>query len=122
MIIIENKLKTIKVRVSEQEKEIIKKNATISNMDISKYVRLAAIKNQPIIVKDFGELEGVEDAIRDTNYNIKKIGNNINQIAHILNDDGEVTKEMVNVILKDLKEIKDEVVKIERIAYKVYDF
>ena len=83
----------IKFRVTEEEKDIIKnrmQECHITNM--AKYLRQMAI-NGAIFVTDYSEL-------KERNYELHKIGVNINQIAKKVNETG-------NIYSHDIDEIKE---------------
>jgi|GEM_PF-3590636 len=74
----ENKTTRIPIKISNSEKEEIKDRAKKIGMTVSAYIRTVALKQKIVIKTD-------KQMIRQ----IKYIGNNINQIAHIFNIRGE---------------------------------
>lgn len=93
------------MRLSEEEKENIEEKATISGLTLSEYMRQAAVTAS---VKINIIHEPNVDQISDLAYQLKKIGININQIAHKLNGDGEFdssTKENLNISLSEATEL-----------------
>lgn len=116
-----NKTEIIRVRVTEKEKELIYKNAAKAGLDFSKYVRHVAISKQPIIIKDIGDLEEVESKIGNIEYEINKLGVNINQIAKVLNEGNVVPSTTINSLLKVLKRLDSRMEKINEVIAKSYD-
>jgi hypothetical protein len=74
----ENKTTRIPIKISNSEKEDIKNRAKKLGMTVSAYIRTVALKQKIVISTD-------KQMIRQ----IKYIGTNINQIAHIYNMRGE---------------------------------
>lgn len=93
--------KNIHLRINEKDLQIIKRNMDKYNIqNMSFYMRTVAIK--PYIINvDSNEL-------RQVNYEINKIGVNINQIAKLANQNKEINN-------ADIKEIKDLMKKLESI-------
>jgi len=89
------KIKQMLIKVSESEKNEIKSKSDKLDMNVSSYVRHAAL-NKRIIIKTDKEM------IRQVRY----IGNNINQIAHQLNinSDGLLIEEAY-IQLKEYKQM-----------------
>lgn len=117
----ENKTQTIKVRVTEKEKEIIYKNAEESGLDFSKYIRHVAITKKPIIIKDIADLEAVETKIGNLEYEINKLGTNVNQIAKVLNGGKMVPENTINSLLKVLERLENRMEKIHDTLAKSYE-
>lgn len=109
------------IDITNKDKKIIENNAKRSGLDISKYIRYVAIKNQPIIIKDIGNLEAVETKIGNLEYEIKKLGNNINQIAKVLNEGNTVPGATINSLLEVLKRLDSRMEKINKVLAKSYD-
>jgi len=74
----ENKTTRILLKISFSEKEEIKDRAQKLGMNVSAYMRTAALKQKIVIKTD-------KEMVRQ----IKYIGNNVNQIAHQYNMRGE---------------------------------
>lgn len=71
-------IRKITIRLTQQEYSDIEKKAAALHVDISKYVRRTILDNpyeKPELIKECQNLS----------YEINKIGNNINQIAHLHN-------------------------------------
>lgn len=100
----------ITFRLTQKEYETLKKEAAKKHLDVSKYVR-ATITNNPYENKDL-----VEEC-RNLNYEINRIGNNINQIANRHNanlyhpDDIEELKIMLNHIWDLVHRLRKEIMR-----------
>lgn len=100
-----NKTRTHRIEfiLSDTEYEMLQdrmRRCNITNM--SKYLRLMAI-NGCIIVPDY-------TAIKERNYELNKIGVNINQIAKKVNETGQISASEINT----LKELMDEIWQSQR--------
>ena len=103
-------------RISEEDNEYLLEMAGQQNMDVSKYLRyLIAADKQAHMVSEyrFANLckRQIATAISDTNYEINRIGNNINQIAYHLNAGMYHQKEAASLEVM-LKEVKKQVDKL----------
>lgn len=91
------------VRMTPEEKDRLQKNmATCHCTNMSRYIRQMAL-NGLIIYSDASD-------IRERNYELNKIGTNINQIAHRVNQSGSIYKEDV----EKLKELMDTIWQSQR--------
>lgn len=88
----ENKTETIQIRLTKDEKEKIKLNASLLSVTVSEYI-MRTIKRKRLVV--FEEFSGIL-------YQLSKIGNNINQIAHTANSNKIVTENQINEIKTQL--------------------
>lgn len=90
----------LKFYVFEEEKEFILKKMEVCKINnISAYLRKVAIDGK-IEVNDYSW-------VRELNYNLNKIGVNINQIAKRVNETGSVYKSDMNDICNKMNEIRD---------------
>lgn len=88
----------IKFRVTEKERDCIyEKMKQLSTDNMEAYLRKMAIDGF-IIHVDYSEL-------KEMTMQIQKIGVNINQIAHRINETGAVYKEDMKIIQKAMMEI-----------------
>lgn len=117
----ENRSEVITVRVTRKEKELITKNVEASGLDFSKYIRHVAITNQPIIIKDIVDLELVESKIGNIEYEINKLGVNVNQIAKVLNEGNVVPLTTINSLLNVLERLDKKIETINEVIAKSYD-
>ncbi len=90
----------LKFYVFEEEKEfILKKMERCKIKNLSAYLRKVAIDGK-IEIHDYSW-------VRELNYNLNKIGVNINQIAKRVNETGSVYKSDMNDICNKMNEIRD---------------
>ncbi len=91
----------IKFRVTEKERDLIyEKMAQLSTDNMEAYLRKMAIDGMIINVDYSG--------LKEMTMQIQKIGVNINQIAHRVNETGEIHQ-------KDIETIKKAMIKIWRL-------
>lgn len=96
-----NRNNTIKIRVSDEEKATILKCAERSGMNISTYIRKAAMQEK-IIVCDNASLYKLSSSLR-------MIGSNINQIAKVANSTGNVYSADVEDIRHNVEAVQKQV-------------
>lgn len=91
-------------RVTPSEKQRIEQEAGNKNMDVSDYIRSRLEKPHHITAKDIDEVR------RKISYEINRIGNNINQIAHHYNAYGldEISEELMDY-MRELKKILSDI-------------
>ena len=90
----------LKFYVFEEEKKFILKKMEVCKIDnMSAYLRKVAIDGK-IEINDYSW-------VRELNYNLNKIGVNINQIAKRVNETGSVYKSDMNDICNKMNEIRD---------------
>lgn len=90
----------LKFYVFEEEKKfILKKMERCKIKNLSAYLRKVAIDGK-IEIHDYSW-------VRELNYNLNKIGVNINQIAKRVNETGSVYKSDMNDICNKMNEIRD---------------
>ena len=78
------------------------------------------MKNRPIIIKNLIELEPIEKSIGDLIYQIKKIGNNLNQISKNLNQGGYIDNKTVLSIINVSEKLDKRVKLISNTIEKAY--
>lgn len=90
----------INFRVTPSDKQRIEEAAASREMDLSEYIRSQLERPREITSKDIDEIR------KKMSYEINRIGNNINQIAHHYNAYGvdDIAYELVDY-MKELKEI-----------------
>ena len=91
------KLARIDLRMTPEEKENLKRKAAEAHMTVSKYI-LHLSQTKRIILRD---------DIAELTVEISRIGNNINQIAHVGNTQKFVYKAQLNDVMKHLQEIEE---------------
>lgn len=89
--------KSIKIMCTEIEKLQIEKLAAENNMNIGNYMRKMALEGY-IINVDFSELKQLV-------YEVNRIGNNVNQIAHHVNTNKTIFKSDIEDINKQIASI-----------------
>ena len=91
------KLSRVEVRMTPEEKENLKRKAAEAHMTVSKYI-LHLSQTQRILLKD---------DIAELTVELSRIGNNINQIAHVGNTQKFVYKVQLNDVMKHMQEIEE---------------
>lgn len=107
--------------VNKKEKEIIEKNAFKVGLNISQYLRYIALKNQSIIIKDLVELEPIEKTFGNIEYQIKKLGTNVNQISKNLNEGGSISEATIISLINVLEKLNLKMEEIEKVIAKGYE-
>ena len=99
--------------VNEQEAQRIKlimKETGITNFSV--FARRACC-NKEIFTLDFSEYKNIISEISATKSELKRIGNNINQIAKHLNENkNNQTKELMSDYQKQLENLEDKIQKV----------
>lgn len=96
----------IKVYVTDDEKEQIRKNMQTSGLStLTNYVRLMAL-NGRVIKIDFSTLKESLSETGQYVYELNKIGNNLNQIAHKLNQTDIVEQEDVEYLVSEFVKLQ----------------
>jgi len=75
VVVIANKTKIIKCRVTPEEYEIITKKAKKSNMNISRYLSFSALEKDIIVFEE----------LKEFTHQLSKVGVNLNQIVMLCN-------------------------------------
>jgi len=83
-----NKDKRINIRLTEKEKKLIETKAKKCNMTITKYIINSCLKDKIIIV----------DGLDKVDAELRRIGNNINQLTRLSNE-----RRIKTVELKELR-------------------
>ena len=84
----------IVIRVTKQEKERLIKKSQKAEMTLSKYLIEQGLEREIVIIED----------VKNLVYELRKIGNNINQLTHLANS-GVIKKVYLNEFKSDLKKI-----------------
>ena len=97
----ENRDKFIKIRVTESEKEQIRRNAKESNFTMSDYSRKLILKKK-IAKPKYSHEDAllISNSLRETKKALNKIGSNINQIAKFANTNSSLSDEDLNVLAR----------------------
>ena len=95
----ENKTKRLEIRLTESENQQLLEAATIAGLSVSSYVRRKTLQGELGVMDSFEFVKLYNQYL----YELRKIGNNINQLAHyanilLANDvySEDVVKEMTN--------------------------
>lgn len=115
-----NKTETITIKLTKKEKKQIEENAKKLDITVAQYSRYVLMKNRPIIIKNLIELEPIEKSIGDLIYQIKKIGNNLNQISKNLNQGGYIDNKTVLSIINVSEKLDKRVKLISNTIEKAY--
>lgn len=84
----------IVIRVTKQEKERLIKKSQKAEMTLSKYLIEQGLERDIVIIND----------IKNLVFELRKIGNNINQLTHLANS-GVIKTVYLNEFKNDLKKI-----------------
>lgn len=102
----------LKFRVTEKENKAIREKAEKAKMNLSRYLRTSAV-NEQIALYNTADLYGFRT-------DIKKIGNNINQIATVVNSNGSLYKQDFYDLKKEVSELKKSIEKyLKPLSYEV---
>ncbi|MBQ5564213.1 MAG: plasmid mobilization relaxosome protein MobC [Clostridia bacterium] len=96
------KTERLQLRLSPEEKEMLMKKAAESRMTVSDYLANLVANKKVETVKSIPALI----------YEIRKIGVNINQIAHIGNSQRYLDNNLLNKVIADMENVKTLVQKI----------
>ena len=96
------KTERLQLRLSPEEKEMLIKKAAESRMTVSDYLANLVANKKVETVKSIPALI----------YEIRKIGVNINQIAHIGNSQRYLDNNLLNKVIADMENVKTLVQKI----------
>ena len=92
-----NRTVIMKFRVTEEEAAEIRRKAAVAGMNISRFLRTSAVKSQ-VVLYNTADVFGLRSEI-------KKIGNNINQIAMVVNSNRSVYLSDVRELRKQFNEM-----------------
>ena len=92
-----NRTKVMKFRATEEEAAEIRRKANAAGMTVSRFLRTAAVNSQ-VVLYNTADLFGLRSEI-------KKIGNNINQIAMVVNTNRAVYQSDVRDLKNQFSEL-----------------
>ena len=92
-----NRNTIMKFRATEEEAAEIRRKAAAAGMNVSKFLRTSAVKSQ-VVLYNTNDLYGLRSDLR-------RIGNNINQIAMVANSNRSVSLSDVRELRKQLNEM-----------------
>lgn len=89
----------MKFRVTEEEAGEIRRKAAAAGMNVSKFLRTSAVKSQ-VVLYNTADIYGLRSDLR-------RIGNNINQIAMVVNSNRAVYQSDVRELKKQFSELSE---------------
>ena len=94
-----NRTTIMKFRVTEEEAAEIRRKAAAAGMTVSRFLRTAAVNSQ-VVLYNTADLFGLRSELR-------RIGNNINQIAMVVNSNRAVYQSDVRELNKQFSELSE---------------
>ena len=102
----------MKFRATEEEADEIKRKAAAAGMNVSRFLRTSAVKSQ-VVLYSTANIYGLRSDIR-------RIGNNINQIAMVANSNRSVYLSDVRELRKQLNEMSGSIAEhLKPLSYEV---
>ncbi len=89
----------MKFRATEEEAAEIRRKATAAGMTVSRFLRTSAVNSQ-VVLYNTADLFGLRSELR-------RIGNNINQIAMVVNSNRSVYQSDVRELKKQFSELSE---------------
>ena len=94
-----NRTTIMKFRATEEEASEIRRKAAAAGMTVSRFLRTAAVNSQ-VVLYNTADLFGLRSELR-------RIGNNINQIAMVVNSNRSVYQSDVRELKKQFSELSE---------------
>ena len=94
-----NRNTIMKFRATEEEASEIRRKAAAAGMTVSRFLRTAAVNSQ-VVLYNTADIFGLRSEI-------KKIGNNINQIAMVVNSNRSVYGNDIRDLKKQFSELSE---------------
>ena len=94
-----NRNTIMKFRATEEEASEIRRKAAAAGMTVSRFLRTSAMNSQ-VVLYNTADIFGLRSDIR-------KIGNNINQIAMVVNSNRSVYQSDVRELKKQFSELSE---------------
>ena len=94
-----NRNTIMKFRATEEESAEIRRKAAAAGMTVNRFLRTAAVNSQ-VVLYNTADIFGLRSEI-------KKIGNNINQIAMVVNSNRAVYQSDVRELKKQFLELSE---------------
>ena len=94
-----NRTTIMKFRATEEEAAEIRRKAAAAGMNVSRFLRTSAVKSQ-VVLYNTADIFGLRSEL-------KKIGNNINQIAMVVNSNRSVYQSDVRELKKQFSELSE---------------
>lgn len=102
----------MKFRATEEEAADIRRKASAAGMNVSRFLRTAAVNSQ-VVLYNTADIYGLRSDLR-------RIGNNINQIAMVANSNKSVYLSDVRELRKQFNEISRSIAEhLEPLSYEV---
>ena len=89
----------MKFRATEEEAADIRRKASAARMNVSRFLRTSAVKSQ-VVLYNTADVFGLRSEL-------KRIGNNINQIAMVVNSNKAVYQSDVRELKKQFSELSE---------------
>lgn len=96
-----NRTTIMKFRATEEESAEIRRKAAAAGMTVSRFLRTSAVNGQ-VVLYNTNDLYGLRS-------DIKRIGNNINQIAMVVNSNRSVYQSDVRELKKQFSELSEKI-------------
>ena len=96
-----NRNTIMKFRATEEEASEIRRKAAAAGMTVSRFLRTSAMNSQ-VVLYNTADLFGLRSEL-------KKIGNNINQIAMVVNSNRSVYQSDVRDLKKQFSELSEKI-------------
>lgn len=107
-----NRNVVMKFRATEEETAEIRRKAAAAGMNVSRFLRTSAVKSQ-VVLYNTADVYGLRSEI-------KKIGNNVNQIAMVANSNRSVYLSDVRELRKQLNEMSGSIAEhLKLLSYEV---
>ncbi len=94
-----NRTVIMKFRATEEEAAEIRRKAAAAGMNVSRFLRTSAVKSQ-VVLYNTADIFGLRSDLR-------RIGNNINQIAMVVNSNKEAFYGDIVSLKKQLSELSE---------------
>jgi predicted Zn-dependent protease len=96
-----NRTTIMKFRATEEESAEIRRKAAAAGMTVSRFLRTSAVNGQ-VVLYNTADIFGLRSEI-------KKIGNNINQVAMVVNSNRSVYQSDVRELKKQFSELSEKI-------------
>ena len=96
-----NRNTIMKFRATEEEAAEIRRKANAAGMTVSRFLRTAAVNSQ-VVLYNTADIFGLRSEL-------KRIGNNINQIAMVVNSNRAVYQSDVRELKKQFSELSEKI-------------
>lgn len=96
-----NRTTIMKFRATEEEAAEIRRKANAAGMTVSRFLRTAAVNSQ-VVLYNTADIFGLRS-------DLKRIGNNINQITMVVNSNRSVYQSDVRELKKQFSELSEKI-------------